>query len=180
MNEYNWDNVIANPLDEKAKNCIGKRVYFSDFPKSCLHAANCNNRDSSGILMEIIEDNKRPFRIKWDKFYSFGDFACIIPSKDEPNKYIPFSSAKEFIESYFEHRLLCHRALCDRMSTREEEFNLMVYGGIWLKNEDEEYVEVTHISNRGINENTARKVEWKELCDNFKFMDGSPCGKENN
>lgn len=74
MEEYTWDDIIINPTSKKAKNCIGKIVYFADNPTYCLDSA--NNNDFCEILQEIKVDDFFPFVLK------NGDtWGCITPKK---------------------------------------------------------------------------------------------------
>ena len=44
MDEYTFNEVIIDPTIEKAKSCIGKDVYATDYPTCCLEYAKENNK----------------------------------------------------------------------------------------------------------------------------------------
>lgn len=175
MNEYNWDDIITNPSSEKAKNCIGKRVYYSDFPKSCLISVNSNDGDSLGILIEVNEEDSLPFKIqvKKDNLYCFRKFPCIIPIEDEPNRYVPFESADEFIDAY--------EKSFKTIEPDSTEHILHRNWGIWIKYIDRDtfsYQQVTKIWNNGLIIGCDTEIiSWKDIKDKYTFLDGTPCGK---
>ena len=90
MDEYVFEDLIMNPENQGLEGLIGKEVYYSDAPLSCLMYAN-NNCDF-GILKEIHKDNTYPFRIKTSEGYLLN-YICIIPKKKEPNpEYVSFKN----------------------------------------------------------------------------------------
>ena len=38
--KYTWDSVIIDPTSDKAKNAIGKEVYYANNPVECMKGAN--------------------------------------------------------------------------------------------------------------------------------------------
>ena len=183
MEEYTYDNVIINPTQEDVESLIGKEVYFYDNPYLCLKAANEKLASNSGILVEVYKDSINPFCVK-GKSGSYK-YPCIIEKKEEPKpKYVPFESKEEFIEAFHYH---------DNANYSETEDILMNYG-MWLWSEvDGSYKLVTEIWNAGVvigddkmritNEEGHIDVfndttSWVKLFSEYRFLDGSPCGKE--
>ena len=69
--EYTWDNVIIDPTSDKAKNAIGKIVYYSDNPGVCLESAN-DNDCFCGVLQSVEPTKRLPFVING------RNYECII------------------------------------------------------------------------------------------------------
>ena len=68
---YTWDSVIIDPTSDKAKNAIGKEVYYDDNPRACLESANDNNC-FCGVLQSMEPTKRLPFVVN-GKHYE-----CII------------------------------------------------------------------------------------------------------
>ena len=185
MEEYTYDNVIINPTQEDVESLIGKEVYFQDNPWLCLKCANRESASNLGILVEIQKNCIDPFIVKQNGvFYAH---TCIIEKKEEPKpKYVPFESQEEFLNYYAYHR--------DKLVESSLNHQLSSFGGVWLKGKKpnvlymvieiwDEGVVLGDTKMRATNQwcgeyvkaNTA--TEWKELCENYTFLDGSPCGK---
>ena len=99
MDEYTFNEVIIDPTIEKAKSCIGKDVYASDYPTCCLEYANENNKLALQKLIEIVPGLDRPFKVYNGCFHYV---TCIIPKKENLKPwYVPFESANEFLNAYF-------------------------------------------------------------------------------
>ena len=170
MPKYSYKDVIIDPTSDEAKNCIGKMVYYADNPNSCLAYANYRSNDvSCEILQEINTSRSYPFLMK----YSSG--ACIIPKKEEQNpEYVPFESADEFLKAFCDS---IQNDVCTPVDAR-----IRFLGGIWLKQEYEDsfdYYNVTEICDKlglVIGSDTAAR-SWNNLLKNYKFLDGTPCGK---
>lgn len=80
MNKYTYKDIIISPTSKKAKNYIGKMVYFADNPTICLYHANSGyNDEHCGILQDIEIDHFCPFVLE-DSDIQWG---CIIPKKEE-------------------------------------------------------------------------------------------------
>ena len=182
MAEYTFENLIMNPETPGLERLIGKEVYFSNTPLYCLKDAKYNRK--TGILKEIRKDDAFPFWVD-NRNGAIISYACIIPKKEEPKKYVPFETLDEFIESYkkAEERIDC--------SNIE---GYIASCGMWLKDTDRDvYCLVTEIWNYGVvvgdsNMNTTKDgdeyftfngvTEWKKLFMEYTFMDDTPCGKE--
>ena len=178
MAEYTYKDIIIDPTSEEAKNAVGKICYFSNSPRNILSDIYCKSA-VEGILTNMDDG--------YFEVDNEGYWDCIILKKEEPKpKYVPFESKWEFIESYMDnrsnHEYLDHQISC--------------LGGIWLKDKDREgaYFMVTEIWKEGVvvsdikmkttkegNDEyytTNETTEWKELLRDYTFLDGSPCGKE--
>lgn len=175
MAEYTYEDIIIDPTSEEAKNAVGKICYFSDSPRTLLSEIDCK-RPVEGILTNMEDgyfevDNK-------------GYWDCIIVKKEEPKpKYVPFENQKEFARAYQKFK--------ESLKYGTFEYDLGVCG-IWLKHNDA-FLLVVEIWDRGvvigdINMQTTEIEEdeyltvhgvtkWKELLEDYTFLDGSPCGK---
>ena len=162
--KYTWDDIIIDPTSDRAKEAVGKQVYYSQFPNVCLLRANNDDRVLQGILISIDPKNSL------GSFIVDGSpYACIIVKKEEPKpKYVPFESPQEFISAY-------NKASKEVMSDTE---SMLLNSGMWLKWQDH-YVGITYISKRGVNYGV-EFLDWDELLDEYTFLDGSPVGKEAN
>ena len=186
MAEYTYKDIIIDPDSEEAKNAIGKEVYFADTPASCLNAAKNNNKAYLGYLKKLdLEDEEQPFYVNESVVSAPSSCTCIIVKKEEPKpQYVPFKSKEEFIEAYHYH---------DNAKYSETEDILLKYG-MWLwSNENGSYKLVTEIWNAGvvIGDDKMRitneeghidafndTTSWVKLFSEYKFLDGTPCGKE--
>ena len=118
-----------------------------------------------------------------DAVYDFPYF--VLEKAEKPEyQYVPFKSKEEFIEAYHYH---------DNAKYSETDDILMNYG-MWLwSNEDGSYKLVTEIWNAGVvigddkmritNEEGHIDVfndttSWVKLFSEYRFLDGSHCGKE--
>ena len=98
-------------------------------------------------------------------------YACIIVKKEEQKpKYVPFESIEEFVERYTEVK--------EGTEFGTFEDNLLQCG-MWIKSKDDDDLsQVTVIREYGICIDTMSTfVSWKNLLDDFEFIDGTPCGK---
>lgn len=68
---YTWNDVIIDPTSDKAKNAIGKIVYYSDNPQVCLESAN-DNDCFCGVLQSVEPTERLPFVING------RNYECII------------------------------------------------------------------------------------------------------
>lgn len=169
MSEYTYEEVIIDPTIEKAKNCIGKEVYVSDFPVCCLKYANENNKLVLKKLIEITPDRYKPFKVSngCSSYY----VPCIIPKKEKPgSEYVPFKNIDEFIEAW--------------MCTQEkpETVNVIDCFGIWLRHiiddEEQPIVLAVEIWNDGlVLGDDCETTRWEELLESYQFLNGTPCGK---
>lgn len=179
MGEYTYKNLIIDPTSEEAKTCIGKRVYYSSNPASCLQYANDHDMDCCKVLKGINLDDIYPFILEDNNIFC----SCIIPCEEEPEpEYVPFESVEEFVERYMEVKR--------GVKSNSFEDNLLQCG-MGLKERGREYdvfCLVTELWDYGvvigeekmvIRENSVynNTTSWRELYDKYVFIDGSPCGK---
>ena len=179
MSEYTYKNVIIDPTSEEAKTCIGKRVYYSTNPTSCLQYANDHNMNCCKVLKGINPDDIYPFVLEDNTYIC----SCIILCKEEPEpKYIPFNSVEEFMERYTEVRKKAELG-----SLNDSFFQC----GMWLKEKGEAYdvyCMVKEIWKFGVDVGNNREFTngntilndytlWDKLYKGYTFLDGSPCGK---
>lgn len=158
--KYTWEDIIIDPTSDRAKEAVGKQVYYSQFPNGCLLKANNDDRFNQEILISIDPKNSL------GSFIVNGNpYACIIVKKEEPKKYVPFESLQEFISAY-------SKAHKEAMPDTE---SMLSSFGMWLKG-GEHYELVTYIHNNGIIIDDI-SINWKTLFDFYKFLDGSPCGR---
>ena len=181
MAEYTYEDISMDPEDPRLEGAIGKVCYFNDSPKMILEHANNNSPNNFFSLKEINKNNEYPFT---DGKYE-DVWTLIIIKKEEPKpEYVPFESKEEFIEAFHYH---------DNANYSETEDILMNYG-MWLwSNVDGSYKLVTEIWNAGVvigddkmritNEEGHIDVfndttSWVKLFSEYRFLDGSHCGKE--
>lgn len=171
MAEYTFKEVIIDPTIEKVKSYIGKDVYVSDYPTCCLEYANNNNKLALQKLIEIFPGMDRPFKVYNGCFYYV---TCIIPKKEDLKVgYIPFDSPDEFIDAY-------DYCVNYRIKNGTIESKILNYDGIWLKSKCDDIciTQCIEISDKGIAIGLNHQVTlWKDLLDNYEFLDGTPCGK---
>lgn len=179
MSEYTYKNVIIDPTSEDAKACIGKRVYYSTNPTSCLQYANDHEMNACKVLEGINPDDIYPFALKGNNIFC----SCIILCEEEPEpEYVPFESVEEFVERYMEVKR--------GVKSNSFEDNLLQCG-MGLKERGRDYdvfCMVTELWDYGvvigeekmvIRDNSVynNTTSWRELYDKYVFIDGSPCGK---
>lgn len=180
MAEYTYEDIIMDPDDPRLEGAIGKECYFSDYPKKLLNSAIYNLPEYLDCLTDIRKEGACTFVDK-----NGSGWTLIIIKKEEPKpRYVPFESKEEFIEAFHYH---------DNANYSETEDILMNYG-MWLwSNEDGSYKLVTEIWNAGVvigddkmritNEEGHIDVfndttSWVKLFSEYRFLDGSHCGKE--
>lgn len=172
MAEYMFEDLIINPETKGLESLIGKEVYFSNVPLYCLKDAKYNRK--TGMLIDICKNDDYPFRVKTSKG-EIIEFACIIPKKEGPNpEYVPFESVDEFLDVY---KYSTYSIKRDSVENK-----LINRGGIWIKREYGDccnYYNVTELCDESgivIGGSTFSTI-WKVLLMNYKFLDGTPCGK---
>lgn len=160
--KYTWGDIIIDPTSDRAKEAVGKQVYYSQFPNVCLLRANNDDRVLQGILISIDPNNSL------GSFIVDGSpYACIIVKKEEPkSKYVPFESQQEFISAYYKAN--------NGIITNTE--SMLSCFGMWLKC-GEHYESVTYIYYKGIEIDDV-SINWKTLFESYTFLDGSPCGRK--
>lgn len=179
MAEYTRKDIIMDPNDPRLEGAIGKKVYFSSDINLILHRA--NNDESEKTLTQVEDVDSEPFTVT--NIYGDEIDADFIIIKKEPKlEYVPFESIEEFLTAYFKS-----------VANSECIQKTISSTGIWLKHNDA-FLLVVEIWNRGvvigdINMQTTEIEEdeyltvhgvtnWKELLEDYTFLDGSPCGKE--
>ena len=178
MTEYTYKNLIIDPTSEEAKTCIGKRVYYSSNPASCLQYANDHDMECCKVLKGINPDSIYPFTLEDSNIFC----SCIILCEEEPEpEYVPFETMEEFVERYTEVRKKAELG-----SLNDNLFQC----GMWLKEKRRPgvYCMVVEIWNCGVNVSSNRVSTeensvvidftlWENLYLGYTFLDGSPCGK---
>ena len=178
MAEYTYEDIIMDPDDPRLEGAIGKECYFSDYPKNLLLMARKKLSGNPFCLKEIFKAGPSPFIDE-----NGHGWCLIIVKKEEPKpKYVPFESIEEFMTAYFKS-----------VANSECIQKTISSTGIWLKHNDA-FLLVVEIWDRGvvigdINMQTTEIEEdeyltvhgvtkWKELLEDYTFLDGTPCGKE--
>ena len=182
MDKYTCKNLIIDPETQGLEDIIGKEVYFSDVPLSCITWA--NNNCPVGILKGICKGSDFPFQIETPEKV-VQDYACIIPKREEPKpKYVPFENAEEFLDAYYHNETKKLDGIYHYLATR----------GIWLEDKGEDaYYMVAEIWDDGVvlgdNKMETTKASsdkyftinstttWGELYESFTFLNGTPCGR---
>ena len=176
MAEYTYKDIIIDPNSEEAKNAVGKICYFSNSPRNIL--SDIYRKSAVEGILTNMDDG-------YFEVDNEGYWDCIILKKEEPKpQYVPFKSKEEFIEAYHYH---------DNAKYSETE-DILLNCGMWLwSNEDGSYKLVTEIWNAGVvigddkmritNEEGHIDVfndttSWVKLFSEYRFLDGSHCGKE--
>ena len=178
MYEYTYDDVNFIGGSERVANAIGKECYYGFSAKQVLEHA--QNDKSSSVLKWVDNDNYKPFGDAQGGWYPF----MIVKQETEP-KYVPFKSKEEFLEKYLEVK--------GNLESDSFEGGLLQCG-MWIKVEglSDGYCMVTEIWNDGVvlgysDLRTIQEVSgrystvsvttsWDNLCKDFTFLDGSPCG----
>ena len=164
MAEYTYKDIIIDPDSEEAKNAVGKICYFANSPRNILSDIYCKSA-VEGILTNMDDG--------YFEVDNEGYWDCIILKKEEPKpKYVPFENADEFIDAYDSANFSVKNGTVEN--------KLLNYGGIWLRNKnDASMYMVIEIWNDGVVLGSDQiATPWKYLLDDYKFLDGSPCGKE--
>lgn len=160
MINYMNKDIISNLKLEKARNLVGKEVYYSNCSDECLSNA---RRDCGGIgILKKIRDSSTPFIIEnWEGSLLACSF--IVPKRKGP-EYEPFFDKEEFL----------HKCMQTDFSEHYENEHL-----IWLRDLKSSYYKVTAIRDGGV-ELAGHKGEyllWEDLVLDYTFPDGSACGK---
>ena len=165
MINYTNKDIISNLKLEKAKNLVGKEVYYGNCPSECLSNA---RRDCEGIgILKKIRDSSAPFIIEnWEGSLLACSF--IVPKRKGP-EYDPFFDKEEFLHK-------CMRAGFSELYENEHQLDKK---GIWLKDLESSYCKIATIADGGV-EFAGHKdeyVQWEDLVIDYTFPDGSACGK---
>lgn len=140
MAEYTFKNIIIDPNSEKAKDAVGKEVYYSDNPSYCIEFANEDDEMFLGTLKSVEPNNKiGHFYIK-EKGRCYD---CIIVKKEPSYK----DQAKQWIE---ENNL----EVGDYVKvTRKANENEHGWKGLWLDDMDESVAKTLMVKDIGICDN---------------------------
>lgn len=182
MAEYIFEDLVMNPETPGVGNLIGKEVYYSDKPFSCLKRANVDF--GAGVLKYIRKDDSSPFYVETPSGNIFS-YPCIIPkkaeSKPEP-KYEPFKNLEEFLGAHS----------CVKTDNLDRVHRYLDAHGIWLKEkgvgDSDIFCMVNELWKDGVFVGHADVViddgvantdfaSWYDLYMGYTFLDGSPCGK---
>lgn len=180
MIEYTRKDIIMDPNDPRLEGAIGKKVYSSSDINLLLHRA--NNDEHEMILTQVEDVDSEPFTVTDMNEHDFDADFIIIKNEEPKSHYEPFASIEEFLTDYFKS-----------VANSEYIQKTISSTGIWLKHNDA-FLLVIEIWDRGvvigdINMQTTEIDEdeyltvhgvtkWKELLEDYTFLDGSPCGKE--
>ena len=170
--EYNYgtqDVILAgNPILSKGH--YERYVYYGDSIEDLIESANSckRNTDCFGIL---IGRNENLFSIQVEDIDGLTwivDAPAIICLKEDViERYEPFSSKEDFIQNYLDHvpndGLMSE--LCGEYLLRPSEAgsNLMM---------------VLAIKDSGLSFIDDKDVSWEGVKSNYRFLDGSTCGKK--
>ena len=180
MIEYTRKDIIMDPNDPRLEGAIGKKVYSSLDINLLLHRA--NNDEHEMTLTQVEDVDSEPFTVTDMNEHDFDADFIIIKNEEPKSHYEPFASIEEFLTDYFKS-----------VANSEYIQKTISSTGIWLKHNDA-FLLVVEIWDRGvvigdINMQTTEIDEdeyltvhgvtkWKELLEDYTFLDGSPCGKE--
>ena len=166
MAEYTYEDIIMDPEDPRLEGAIGKECYFSDYPKQLLNGARNNSPEYLDCLTDIRKEAACTFVDK-----NGSGWILIIIKKEEPKpKYVPFENMEEFLEA-------CRRVEINWLEAND---HYLSKRGIWLnEKKTDAYSMVTEIWDGGVVIASDQNMTfWGKLCENYTFLDGSPCGKE--
>lgn len=165
MIEYMNEEIISNLRSEKARNLVGKEVYYSNCSNECLSNA---RRDCGGIgILKKIRDSSTPFIIEnWEGSLLACSF--IIPKRKGP-EYFPFYDKEDFL----------HKCMQTNFSKLHENEHQLDKKSIWLKDLESSYYKIATITDGGVEfeGHKGEFVMWKDLVIDYTFPDGSACGK---
>ena len=140
---------------------LGKKCYVSNSIKDLKEKVESHEPDS--MIMGINWNSGFPFI---DKIQAWR-FAYYDPTRIRLKKYRPFENAKELV-SLWESRY--------NPSSKQRCSNSMPL--IWIKNKTSGRVSlIIDYCSRGIHTSLSSE-SWKDLSENWTFLDGKPCGKE--
>ena len=184
MIEYTRKDIIMDPNDPRLERAIGKKVYSSSDINLVLNRA--NECEYEMTLTQVEDVDSEPFTVmNTDGTEYDADFIIIKKKEKSKPKYVPFKNITEFLDAYG-----------SAPGCLNEEAYFLSNHGMWLKDKDRKgaYFMVTEIWNEGVvvsdikmkttkegNDEyytTNESTEWKELFEDYTFLDGSPCGKE--
>ena len=164
MAEYSYDDVNFIGGAERVTNAIGKECYYGFSAKQVLENAQDGRYES--ILKWVDNDSYKPFGDAHDGWYPF----MIVKQEPEPN-YVPFSNMEEFADAYetnaqgYDPGTFIDNLRCN---------------GMWIrcKKDHGVYQVISMLDNSVMIAGFKDKKTWKELFDEFEFLNNKPCGKE--
>ena len=170
--EYNYgiqDVILAGSGNHVLRK--GHYVYYGDNIKNLIKSANSQERNIEyfGILLDSMGDM---FSIQVHEIdgleYTIEAPAIIYVKEDIIERYEPFTDKEEFIRNYLNHVPFndgLMSELCGEYLLRpsEEGFNLMA---------------VLAIKDSGLSFIDDMDVSWENIKNNYRFLDGSICGKK--
>lgn len=168
MAEYTIKDVIIDPQDPRLEGAIGKKVYYGITPYSVLSHAKGINKDIAGTYRGISHTDIVDYFLIEESQTSYD---CIILKKEEPKpKYVPFESAEEFVKEYRKHIRATDDSIEDTLHCC----------GMWIRNKhSKKLCQVVFIVETGVRIGGQNYgIDWNIMLKDFKFLDGSPCGKE--
>lgn len=167
MDNYTFADVIFDPTSEGVMDYVRHEVYYADSPSLCLKYANNNDRGHLGILTDVISGDDCPF---YFGEYRENAYGCIIPKKENSKEYVPFKSKEEFLNAY------CN---IDVNSISKDLYKYLYTQGLWLGvRYFDGYMSVGELWDEGVILSRNNKVyEWKDVLEEFTFLDGTPCGR---
>ena len=181
MLKYTYDDINIIGGSERVSNAFGKECYYGYNVQEVLN--NALNDKCKFILKWVDMDNPKPFGDIQGNWYPF----MIIKKEDPKPEYVPFKNQEEFLNYYAHHK----DRLVESSSTRQ----LSSLGGVWLKDKHlATFYMVTEIWGDGviIGDTKMKTVksgkgeyftmnditDWHELLEDYTFLDGAPCGRE--
>ena len=180
MIEYTRKDIIMDPNDPRLEGAIGKKVFSSSDINLLLNRA--NNDEHEMTLTQVEDVDSEPFTVTDMHEHDFDADFIIIKNEEPKSHYEPFASIEEFLTDYFKS-----------VANSECIQKTISSTGIWLKHNDA-FLLVVEIWDRGvvigdINMQTTEIDEdeyltvhgvtkWKELLEDYTFLDGTPCGKK--
>lgn len=149
----------------------GHYVYYGDNIKNLIKSANSQERNIEyfGILLDSMGDM---FSIQVHEIdgleYTIEAPAIIYVKEDIIERYEPFTDKEEFIRNYLNHVPFndgLMSELCGEYLLRpsEEGYSLMA---------------VLAIKGSGLSFIDDMDVSWENIKNNYRFLDGSICGKK--
>lgn len=164
MRKYAYDdiNIIGN---ERVSDAFGKECYYGYNVQEVLD--NALNDKCKFILRWVDMDGPEPFGDIQGNWYPF-----MIIKKEEPkskSEYVPFDTIEEFVKASLIHN----------------KDHYLAGTGIWIKepyDDDDAPVCTTMVDSLCVSDNTifvdSIWLSLKEVLDLYRFLDGTPCGKQ--
>ena len=170
--EHNYG--IQDVILAGSSNCVlhkGHYVYYGDNIKDLIKSANSQERDIEyfGILLDSMGDM---FSIQVHEIdgleYTIEAPAIIYVKEDIIERYEPFTNKEEFIRNYLNHVPFndgLMSELCGEYLLRPSE-------------EGSDLMAVLAIKDSGLSFIDDMDVSWENIKNNYRFLDGSICGKK--